>query len=293
MTQTSFKGITEMQITHAPIGSLYPLRDGGLMSTSANLGYRQKIATVWNPSTGLEKLTLNGHNKYLTQVCQLKNGLVATASHGNTIILWDVEQQQSDKQQQVLVLKDEYNEFVSYVCPLSNGHLASGFSCNVIIWNSNTGKQTSTLRVNGGISSLLQLNDGLLAVGSDDETIWLKNLETGQSVMALKEPIDDRIHCMCHLQDDTLISGSGRTINMWDVRSGKCSMTLEGPALIWSLCPLYDGRFLSASDDDTVIVWNVQTGKNEMTFERGHTVCQLINETVAIGNFNGEIDLLK
>ena len=293
MTQNSFKGIPEIQIRHDPIASLYPLRDGGLMSTSADLGYgKQREATVWNSFTGLAKMTLRGHTKDIRDICQLDNGLVATASsEDQTIILWMIEQQ-SDKPQQVLVHENTYKWDKCNICPLSNGHLASGYNYNVIVWNSNTRRQMLTLYVNDSISSLLQLNNGLLAVGTEGKTIWLNDLESGESVMAFKDH-PKRIKCMCQLNDNTLVSGSDFTIKMWDVRSGKCSMTLD-PTPIWSMCRLNDGRLLTASFDRKVVIWNEQTGKKEMIVpKRGHTVCQLIDERVAIGNFTGEIDLLN
>ena len=116
MNQDSFKGIEEMKISLYDyddyISTMCSLRDGGFLSVGFD------TVKVWNPSTGQERMTLEGHFDQINGVCQLENNLVATASSDHTIILWDVEQT-GEWYQRVLKVH-EWN--ARCVCPLSNGH---------------------------------------------------------------------------------------------------------------------------------------------------------------------------
>ena len=85
--------------------------------------------------------------------------------------------------------------------------------------------------------------------------------------------IQHPVHLLCVLADGSqLFSGSGRTIQKWDVATNTVQ-TLHGQheGSVFSVCVSADGsRLFSGSGDLTIKVWDVATGACVQTLE-GHT----------------------
>ena len=103
-----------------------------------------------------------------------------------------------------------------------------------------------------------------LASGSDDNTIKLWNVNTGNLLQTFTGH-SDLVWSVAYSPDgQTLASGSwDKTIKLWDVKTGKLLQTLEGHSdLVWSVAYSPDGQTLaSGSGDDTIKLWNVKTGE--------------------------------
>ncbi|BCM89746.1 hypothetical protein IAD21_01593 [Abditibacteriota bacterium] len=69
-------------------------------------------------------------------------------------------------------------------------------------------------------------------------------------------------------------ASSGRTVNIWDVRTGAIRRTLTGqPKTVWSVDISRDGKMVaSGSDDGYVQLWDVQTGRLLRTIAHGGQV---------------------
>ncbi|CCI24681.1 Genome sequencing data, contig C309 (fragment) [Microcystis aeruginosa PCC 9809] len=126
---------------------------------------------------------------------------------------------------------------------------------------------------NGSVNSVSFSPDGkTLVSGSDDKTIKLWNVETGQEIRTLKG--HDELVTSVNFSPDgkTLVSGSDdKTIKLWNVETGEEIRTLKGHKdFVRSVNFSSDGKTLvSGSDDNTIKLWNVETGQEIRTL-KGH-----------------------
>jgi WD40 repeat protein len=108
--------------------------------------------------------------------------------------------------------------------------------------------------------------------GSDDRTLRLWDLESGQSLCTLEG---------MHAVSTVVITPDGRRavsalddgpLRLWDLESGQSLCTLEGHNRRWvsAVVVTPDGRrAVSASDDQALRVWDLESGQSLRTLE-GH-----------------------
>jgi WD40 repeat protein len=117
-------------------------------------------------------------------------------------------------------------------------------------------------------------SDGRCALsGSDDRTLRLWDLGTGQSVRTL-EGHSQRVSGVAITPDGRrAVSASwDHTLRLWDSESGQTIRVLQGHThLVNAVAVISDGgRALSASEDLTLRLWDLGTGQTVRTLE-GHT----------------------
>ena len=107
------------------------------------------------------------------------------------------------------------------------------------------------------------VTEGTLSSGSDDTTIRLWNMKTGQSTNVLNGH-SSSVLSLAVLQDGKLASGSNdNTIRLWDMKTGQSTKVLNGhSSSILSLAVLQDGTLASGSDDNTIRLWDMKTGQS-------------------------------
>jgi len=115
--------------------------------------------------------------------------------------------------------------------------------------------------------------DGRQAISaSDDRTLRLWDLETGQTLRTFESP--DSVWAVAVTPDGhRAVSGSyDRTLMLWDLETGQTLRTLKGHTNIVSAVAITpDGlRAVSASWDRTLRLWDLETGQTIRTLE-GHT----------------------
>jgi serine/threonine protein kinase len=116
-------------------------------------------------------------------------------------------------------------------------------------------------------------NGATLASGSDDKTLVLWDVQTGQQLRTL-EGHTGVVYSLAFSPDGgTLASASwDKTLILWDVATGRQLRTLRGHlAGVNSVAFAPNGAALaSGADDRTVMIWATQTGRQLRTLDR-HT----------------------
>lgn len=127
--------------------------------------------------------------------------------------------------------------------------------------------------INARVNSVAISPDGsTLASGSDDKTIKLWDLRSGQAIATLHGHSQAVQSVAIHPNGKILASGSNdKTIKLWDINTTEEVFTLFGH--IYAVKTVFfspDGKLLaSASWDKTIKLWNVDTGEEICTL-RGH-----------------------
>ena len=109
--------------------------------------------------------------------------------------------------------------------------------------------------------------------GSDDNTVKVWNLETGEEQFTLSGH-SGYVRAVAVTADGTrVISGSyDNTVKVWNLETGEEPSTLTGhSSLVEAVAVTADGkRVISGSWDKTVKVWNLDTGEEQLTLS-GHS----------------------
>ena len=123
----------------------------------------------------------------------------------------------------------------------------------------------------GYVYALAELPGGMVASGSQDETVALWHVETGQRVRTLTGHTSS-VNALVSLPGGLLASCSyDCTVWIWKAQTGQLLRTLEGHThFVNALLVLPGNQLASCSSDKTVRVWNAETGAQLRTLE-GHT----------------------
>ncbi|MBP5975548.1 CHAT domain-containing protein [Brasilonema sp. CT11] len=144
--------------------------------------------------------------------------------------------------------------------------LATAIDDEIILWEVANIKQIITYSGHiGWVQSLAFSPDGqILASGSNDKTIRLWNIHTGQCLKTLR----GHTNCVQSLafssDGQILASGSNdQTIRLWNIQTGQCLKILPGHTsrVIFASFSLNGQTLVTGSEDQTVRVWDVNTGE--------------------------------
>lgn len=110
-----------------------------------------------------------------------------------------------------------------------------------------------------------------LVSGSEDDTIKVWNLKTGQLSQTLSGHSDTVRSVALSPDGQTLASGSAdRTIRVWNLYTSKVLGIFKGHSgAVWSVAISPDGGTLVSGGEDGINVWNLQTGELRRTLQ-GH-----------------------
>jgi hypothetical protein len=149
------------------------------------------------------------------------------------------------------------------VCSLCvfDGKVISGSDDRTItIWDLKTGERLKTLRGHQGAVCSVAVFNGIVVSGSRDHTIKIWDLETGAFLNTLTEH-QNTVSSLA-IFNEKLVSGSwDSTIKIWDLKTGKCLNTLEGHDSEVCYLAVFNGKAVSSSLDRTIKIWDLETGK--------------------------------
>lgn len=157
------------------------------------------------------------------------------------------------------------------------------------------------------INSIIQLSDNRIASCSDDKTIKIWNLKTGECIATLEGHTDD-VHSLIKLSENRIASGSrDKTIKIWNIEipeHAHCIATLKGHEYgILLLVKLSENRIASGSLDSTLKIWDLDTHRCILTIDlperddyvggKWHvrSLIKLSDNSIAIGSDDGRINI--
>jgi WD40 repeat protein len=238
---------------------------------------------VWDIASSKCLTTLKGHESSVWSLSYSPDGnTLASSSADQTIRLWNLSTGSATE-----LLQGRINRVRSLAFSPDGAFLATGgIDCTVDIWAVETGECLRSLKghlqpvlcvaFTPARSELEPARQGipvsLLATGSQDCTIRLWNIASGQCVKTLKGHANGIWSVAFHPSGDLLVSGSNdSTVKLWNPHTGQSIRTLRGYSTgIKSLAFSPDGETLVSSGDNKKInLWSLASGTCQRTFE-GH-----------------------
>jgi WD40 repeat protein len=256
--------------------------DGQTLASGAD----DHTVKVWDIASSQCLTTLRGHESTVWSLAYRPDGkTLASSSADKTIRLWNLATGHATE-----LLQGRINRVRSLAFSPNGDFLATGgIDCTVDIWQVETGECLRSLK--GHLQPIICLTFAppraaeleltntpepsipLLATGSQDCTIRLWNISSGQCVKTLKGHPNGVWSVAFHPSGDLLVSGSNdSTVKLWNPQTGQSLRTLKGYSTgIKSLAFSPDGQCLVSSGDNKKInLWSLSAGECLRSVE-GHS----------------------
>ncbi|KFZ01923.1 hypothetical protein V501_09716 [Pseudogymnoascus sp. VKM F-4519 (FW-2642)] len=220
---------------------------------------------------GTQITALRGHTSRVFDITFSPNGkLLATASHDETVRLWNVATQKMlqvlkhDGRVDAIVFSPDRN-FLA--CVVNDGVGA------IKLWNSVTGKELQLQSPIESVSSITCIafsSDGKLLASASYKMVRTWDSTTGCSLRILLHECDAL--SVAFSPDGRLLASAWEdgVVKLWDPHTGhEIRSFVAHSVCIFAIAFSPDGQLLaSASVDSTVKIWDLATGINRQTFAR-------------------------
>lgn len=260
------------------VSSLAFSPDGSILVS----GSEDRSIRIWDVKTGECLRILSGHKGWVWSVAcspipPTLGGILVSGGDDGIVRLWD-----SNTGECLQMFQGHIGRVWSVACsairPTEEGKgviVASGGDDRTIrIWDTATGSCLKVLREHTGrvwdiAFSPTSFNlpakgeGGILASGSEDQTIRIWHSSTGQCLKKFQGYTNWVCEVAFSPDGKTLYScNEDRTVRVWDVETGMCLRTLRGHRYqVWSIAVSFDGQTLaSSSEDQTIRLWDAATG---------------------------------
>jgi WD40 repeat protein len=243
----------------------------------ASGGYDNRIR-LWDPDTGKELRTLEGHKSYVNCIALSADGKwLVSGSQDHDLRLWEVDTGKAKRR------------FRGHEAPIErlalspNGKvLASSCLAGTLrLWDTDTGKEIRSLPIDKGYRVLAMTftpDSKHFAFNNRwDKGIQLVDVAEGKVIRTF-EGHKNEVHELIFTADGaTLISGAAdHTIRVWDVASGKEQRRYgDEKQLVRCLALAPDGKTLTygTHPDGLVHIWDLATNKDLVPPWKAHPWC--------------------
>lgn len=247
----------------APLRCLAFAPDGTcLVSGAGHVYLADNSVRVWDPDTGLCRLTLEGHNDNVLCVAATSGGqVIASGARDKTLRLWD------GRSGRTLHCLEHPLRVESVALTADGRRLASGcLDGRVRVWELPAEGPPRLLRVFDGQTLLVRclgfLPDGRLASGSPDGTVWLWDVEGGTG---------RRLAFGLGRVRDLAVSADGREIacaadvpgtqtQVWETEGGTLRATLPGCGDVRAVAGHFPFRSRIHEPDSETVIEEAKTG---------------------------------
>ena len=249
-------------------------------------------------SIGVQK-TLTGHTDYVWNLVFSPDGkTLASDSRDGTTRLWDA----ITGEQKWTLTKDSDRASMLSFTPDGGTMVSVNWDDEISLWNPSTGKHKQTFALHPDCSTTgaaFNPNGKTVAIGSENGTIYLHALDTGELEMALTGH-EEYVENLAFSPDGkTVVSGSGDgTIRLWDIHTGEHRLIFTGHTLdTIGVAFSPDGKTLASSiDDGTIRFWDTDTGNEKHTFTGHSEIVYSVafnpnGDIIASGSVTGIINL--
>jgi WD40 repeat protein len=172
-------------------------------------------------------------------------------------------------------LKDNIGQTVTGIAQLTGTDLMVSLSCDgfLRVWSIDRGVCLRRWEAhNSRTYWLTLLSDGTVLTVSENGYMKQWNPLTGDCLKVIQQAHKGAVYRSIQMADGRVVTAGGsvtdNTLKLWDMRSGKSILTLNGHVdAVWALIQLQDGRLASGSADGTIRVWRVDGVSDETVRE--------------------------
>ncbi|MBO0697723.1 MAG: PQQ-binding-like beta-propeller repeat protein, partial [Zavarzinella sp.] len=234
---------------------------------------------LWDVATGREILTIRAHTDTVRALAFSPNGWrLATACVDGVIKVWDATPWAGSTPPGLVRTLSGHGAAVFSLAFHPDGRRLFALSDNETIrsWDADTGNELHRESITPQIYALaLSPAGNLLATGTTDGAVWLLDAATLRRERDLHGHGHAPVKSLAFSPDGgrlAIAHWAGRSVWVWDVRTGDVVSTLEGhsDAVVGVAYRPEGKRLASASHDRTGGVWDTATGRCVQTLT-GHT----------------------
>jgi len=269
-------------------------------------GSEDNTLKLWEIETGRCLRTFEGHKGYVSSVClSADNKYALSGSWDYTLKLWKVDLDADlfiapMMLSHITVTEKALSSQEAYEEAIKRAHNA--------LEQNNALEAAEYIRLARSQPGYSQSSEALNEWSKLYIHLAIKSFKAGWEV-ATFEVHKNWVHSVCLSTDNKYaLSGSvgyvgtGHTLKLWEIKTGRCLRTFEGhKSIVFSVCFSKDNKYaLSGSSDKTLKLWEIETGKCLRTFE-GHksgvnSVCLSQDNKYALsgsGEYKGTDNTLK
>ena len=219
---------------------------------------------IWRLNSTHELLnTLKLESKVYSLKCNFK-GILVTGTWKGKLSVWRMKSPKN-----ITLTKILHSGGIYHCIDFDEAHIVNGCNGDIQVWSTKSILKVLLKTMPGHQHRVhsLQLKNNLVVSGSDDKTVKIWDIETGQCLSKL----EGHNHWITSVRFDTtrIVSASwDKTIKIWDLEAALdtnnasdavCIKTLEKHKNLVRCFQFDETQIISGSNDETILIWNFQS----------------------------------